>query len=153
MSGVHRDTQGEADKRGHRVIWPEPCELFIDIDSEHALTRFEERFALLTKSVGRKWAHVIRPSATLGHYHVTVTMHRPVTSEVERILLQLILGSDSNRELFSWVRHELDARPVSCFFEPIPTLLDAVFAAVDPPPALRGAEGVAGYDLVPPGYR
>ncbi len=118
MSGVHRDTDAEAAKRGCAVVWPGPRELFVDLDSEDACVDFVRRLCLLERSLGQRWMAVVRPSATAGHYHATVTMHRAVSSEHERICLQAVLGSDANRELFSWARHELDARPVSCFFEP-----------------------------------
>lgn len=133
MSGVHRDTLVEAAKRGRIVVWPAANELFVDLDSEWARERFEERLALLEKSLGQRWITVVRSSATAGHYHATVTMHRDVRSEHERIALQSILGSDANRELFSWVRHEIDARPVSCFFEPVPVMHANVMDAPDGP--------------------
>lgn len=150
MSGVHRDTAAEAAKRDAAIVWPRLDELFIDIDSPAALERFRERFALLEKSLGQPLAFDARPSRTPGHWHVVVMMHRPLKSEIERVCLQSILGSDPNRELFSWVRHELDQRPVSCFFEP-PEFVGPVdqVAAVEVPPLTF--EATAGYGH--PGYR
>lgn len=148
VSGVHRDTYAEAAKRGRAVLWPGPRELFVDLDSEWARERFEERLALLQTSLGQKWAAIVRASATAGHYHATVTMHRDVVSEHERICLQAVLGSDANRELFSWVRHELDARPVSCFFEVVPVHHAPESPPPSPPPLTFIGEETAGYDLV-----
>jgi hypothetical protein len=103
----------KARELGRKMIFPEPNELFVDIDSEVAMRRFTRTVRHL---VGV--SYVVRPSPSLrpGRYHVVVTMPRRVTA-LERIALQAILGSDPTREMLSWLRRARGIVEPTVFFE------------------------------------
>lgn len=92
-----------AEKDGLRVVYPEPKELQIDIDSEKNLGVFYEHLAIL-----RKWLMVekvvMTPSLSgkEGHYHITVSCGRYFNAP-ERICLQALLGSDLKREVLGFI--------------------------------------------------
>lgn len=109
----------EAASRGCVVVYPKPNELFIDIDTEQQRTQFKICFNILLKIAaytGSKCIERPSPSGKSGRYHITVTLPGPV-DELERIMLQAMLGSDPLREILSYARLVAgDPRPV-CFFE------------------------------------
>lgn len=114
LDDEHR--KATCEKRGLRVVLPEANQLQVDIDSFEALGVFAanvERLGDLVESHVR----TVSPSRKSGHYHVTVTLKRPVRDPMERILLQLLLGSDVTRELLSWKRATADMADPTIFFE------------------------------------
>lgn len=94
-------------------------ELLIDIDSEPALTAFHRLIAAFRAHESAVYSWALSPSGEPGHYHVTVTLDRELVDETERILLQVLLGSDPMRELLAWRRLQLgcELRSISVFFE------------------------------------
>ncbi len=92
-----------AEKDGLRVVYPEPKELQIDIDSEKNLGVFYEHLAILRKGLMVEKV-VMTPSLSgkEGHYHVTVSCGRYFNAP-ERICLQALLGSDLKREVLGFI--------------------------------------------------
>lgn len=95
---------------GFQIYKPEPNEVLLDIDSEDAYTTFRERFERISEELieGQGCIQVptfkVFPSRSGGaHCHIIVTL--PVEVEMrERLLLQVLLGSDPIRELLSLFR-------------------------------------------------
>ena len=108
----------KAEKLGLDVVLPDDDELFIDLDTPEANEQFHKRIEDIEQFV--KTIYVIRPSQSgdPGRNHAYVKLQRPVQSQHERMLLQILLGSDPTRELLSWARTTVkqDAHPV-LFFE------------------------------------
>ena len=98
------DFIAKVEAAGGRVVVPESDdELQIDIDGPECLTRFNSVFPMLADKLG---AFVIdRHSSRSGppHEHITLAVNRPL-SELERVALQAIAGSDPRRELFGFLR-------------------------------------------------
>jgi len=114
-----RDVEALAAAKGLRVRYPQPNELFIDIDSAEAYAQFKrlrEVFERGEPIVGTTIA--ASPSEAPGHYHAIVTLRRDVLPR-ERVMLQALLGSDPMRELLSYRRVIAGSDPeaVSVFFE------------------------------------
>lgn len=106
-----------AEQNGLDVILPNPNQLFVDIDSEDALAIFVNRVGEIRKWVDLDYLVNSSPSGRKGHYHIYVTLTRNITSENERILLQLLLGSDPSREVMSWARVVAGNSAPTLFFE------------------------------------
>ncbi len=101
MTDTYADSmQAAADAKGLVVVYPEPNELFIDIDSA-------EDFAVFAKNVlvlGDLVSQFVSAPSPLGkpeRLHITVTLSRPVASSIERIAMQAALGSDRLHETLS----------------------------------------------------
>ena len=114
------EVERAANKRGHRPVYPEPDQLFLDIDSKEAMTahnRLWDIFLRVVPDATRSFA--ASPSKRVGHSHVTVRLGRPVMSVAERVMLQALLGSDSVREILSWERFRsgCEDKVVTVFFE------------------------------------
>jgi hypothetical protein len=103
----------KATSLGLVVVFPEPHELFVDIDSKAAMKRF-------CRAIGRLpgVTYLVRPSPSgrPGRFHIVVTMPGPVGA-MERIALQAMLGSDPTRELLSWMRTLRGITQPTLFFE------------------------------------
>lgn len=113
----------EAESKCSTVRLPKPTELFIDLDSEEDKTWFYLNIGKVREQMGNvdiEW--ISSPSGDPGHAHVIVTLSREV-SEMERILLQAILGSDRKREALSWVRLVNNDPSPTLFYEKKPLLL------------------------------
>jgi hypothetical protein len=114
----------EAKILGLEVVLPKPNQLQIDIDSTEDMDVFNIHFGILLKY---EQAVIVRdePSKSGGEKrHITVDLGRDI-SNVERILLQSVLGSDRKREILSWVQHcKGDAHP-TLFLEKAQQLLTA----------------------------
>ena len=103
---VYNDRPGIAygEAHGFRVVSPLENELFIDIDSEEQMKIFTSR---LTERV-RKEIGVVEWTANpsksgLPKRHITVTLDKGWLP-LERVFLQLYLGSDPTREYLSLFR-------------------------------------------------
>lgn len=100
------------------IRFPQPDELFIDIDTEAAWHRFLITYECLDKFI--KCSCVITASKSgLPKRHVVVKLDKHY-SITERIALQAIMGSDPMRELMSLkrVRDDENYDTIICFFEP-----------------------------------
>ncbi len=93
----------EAEKYGGQVVYPTQYELQLDLDSEEAVEGFRSRLRWLEKIIPVK-QFGIGPSRSPGKFHAVVELEKPVSSDMERILLQACLGSDPIRELLSYRR-------------------------------------------------
>ena len=115
---AHRDAQ--AASKGCVVLVPEPDELFVDLDTEHAVKCFARGLEIIAScNPGLVIASNVRPSPSgiLFRSHGFVRLSRPVKDDVERILLQAMLGSDPIREILSWRRIQLGIDEPTVFFE------------------------------------
>lgn len=110
----------QAEALGCNVVMPEPNQLFIDIDSNEDYRVFIEHHAMLT-SIGGEGGKIVSTKASksgLPRCHIVLEFDREL-SNVERVLLQAVLGSDRKRELLSWIRIRSGATEhPTLFFEP-----------------------------------
>jgi len=94
----------KAEKKGLKVIVPEDNQLQIDIDDENQLAVFEERIKKLkTHNFEIKDVKIQESISGSPHRHIYITLEEHFT-DLERIFLQLFLGSDPVRELLSYER-------------------------------------------------
>jgi len=101
--------------RGLLVSYPGSRQLFIDIDGRDAWATFEFRMKRLLKMFVLQYTYTQSPSGRPYFRHVTVELDEDIT-EMERLFLQLYLGSDAMREILSY--HALKdgvARPTVFF--------------------------------------
>ena len=100
------------------VILPEPNQLFIDIDTEKDYEEYRFNMELIEIHLPYLIDDVEeRPSKSgLPGRHVTLTLERDVT-DLERIGLQAILGSDRKREMLSWLSAGQGHQHPTLFFE------------------------------------
>lgn len=113
------DTGGfiaQCERDGLQVVYPEPYELQIDIDSERQRETFEDVWPMFETKMNAKIIdrHFSRSGAPKEH--ITVCLPFEV-SELMRVALQAILGSDGKRELYGVGRVMTDTWPVSIFVE------------------------------------
>src|ERR1700733_13072486 len=121
MSDRTRTKQGEAEKRGHRIVAPLANQLFIDIDTKEQLEHFIQAVGVVNERPDvepliKRYVDAPSPSGEPFHRHITVTLVRDVEDERERILYQALLGSDPMRELLSYQELRMgDACPTVFF--------------------------------------
>lgn len=102
---------------GEVVLFPAVNELFIDIDSEEAMHLFTVNITKVDEYVGVLDTEVVPSrSGPVERSHITVRLEREVT-DMERILLQAVLGSDLRRELLSYCRITMDDPHPTLFLE------------------------------------
>lgn len=124
MSGGDRNPEAVAFAKGLVVVYPAENELFVDIDSAEDLARFDQGKSVLW-SIISAYRKAPSPSGKEHHFHITVTLVRPVKDAFERIALQAIMGSDRLHEALSWANAERGQRAPTCFFEKPPAQLPA----------------------------
>jgi hypothetical protein len=115
VSDPREEPEAKATRLGLVVRYPAENELFIDIDSQAELERFEALLKIFQEHRAQYEATPTvtpSPSGKPGHFHIVVALSRPVKDQAERIILQALLGSDTKRELIAYL---VDSR--SCFFE------------------------------------
>lgn len=129
LVGTVDQAEEKAAAKGLRCVLPKPSELFIDIDNGAAYDRFLDVFIMLTaKPYGSDLdepfgprMRIVRdtpsPSGLPDRRHIVVDTGRPLASELERVALQAILGSDPKREAASWLHLQQGVTNVSRFFE------------------------------------
>jgi hypothetical protein len=106
-----------AEKKGCVVVFPEPNQLFIDIDDLESLQAFERVFSIVQEYLPCAYVKTPSPSGNHDRWHIVVTLERPVRDDIERIALQAILGSDRKREAHD-MRRALAGHPTPTrFFE------------------------------------
>lgn len=107
--------QEEAKKKGLKVVLPKKNQLFVDIDSIKQMMVFSKRFDMLKSLFNCKVKKKVSRSG-FPHYHIYIDAERMFT-DMERILLQLFLGSDVKHEFLSYKDYTNgEAYPV-LFFE------------------------------------
>jgi hypothetical protein len=102
--------------KGLVVVRPEDNELFIDIDSAADLDAFHKSIGVLGPLV-LSFARKPSPSGEKDHWHIVVTLDRAVTSQFERIMLQVLLGSDRLHEALCWEAATRGVPDACVFFE------------------------------------
>lgn len=94
----------EAEEQGRYVIYSQDNELFLDIDTEEALNDLDDRVEPLIRWGWLEGGKEIRVSKSgRPHRHIRYKLTRPF-SVLDRILLQLYLGSDPVKELLAYKR-------------------------------------------------
>jgi hypothetical protein len=86
------------------VIAATPTKLQIDLDSPKALRSHAYYYHLLEReglTVG--WVSTYYQSRTMNHFHCIITLPKPLQVET-RILLQTLLGSHLQREIYNYIR-------------------------------------------------
>jgi hypothetical protein len=117
MSDLNDDPVEIAKQRGLTVVLPDQFQLFIDLDQKDGTpSELIEGMALLQNyGIGVTVERTTRSSG--GNQHIYLRLGTALT-DTERILLQACLGSDSKRELLSWLRIKLQVkRHPTVFFE------------------------------------
>lgn len=119
LVGTVDQAEEKAAAKGLQCILPHPSMLFIDIDDAESRVRLSK--ALVTLQTTHPEIRIVREgpsqSGAPGRCHVVVDIGRPVVSELERVALQAILGSDPVREALSWMHLQQGTTNVSRFFE------------------------------------
>jgi len=114
--GVPREKlQEEAKKKGLKVVFPKKNQLFIDIDNEESMKIYHKRIDML-KSLFECKAEIRISRSGHPNYHIYIDTDR-IFTDVERILLQLFLGSDVNHEFLSYRDYARGASFPVLFFE------------------------------------
>ncbi len=109
------------------IVAPTERQLFIDIDDESSARVFRAHIVLLNSFRPCSWVEAPSPSGKPWRLHITVNLESPITN-LERLALQAMLGSDRLHELLSMRSHLAGDPPPTVFFEKLET-------ASPPPPA------------------
>lgn len=107
-----------AKRRGVRIVVPTARQLQIDLDSYEAVLVHAGQMSLLRRrsTLTKGWRKTIHRSESRGHFHITITMPKPL-NVFKRIALQALLGSDMKREMMNWMRAERRQRLPILLFE------------------------------------
>jgi hypothetical protein len=105
-----------AKQMGLNVVVPEPNQLFIDIDNTGAYQHYNQMLGVVNSFFDVVDIDDSPSKSGRPHCHITITLGHPI-SNVERVLLQAILGSDPKRELLSYARLLRGIKPATLFFE------------------------------------
>ena len=93
-----------ARQSGWKVVQPLPNQLQLDLDGARALRRYGMQYSILRRQgLTKGWRERVKESKKRGHVHVVITMPSAV-SDLERVALQAVLGSDIKREAFNYCR-------------------------------------------------
>ena len=118
--------ESEAAKANCRVVYPEPNQLQIDLDTEAAFVLHEQRLKeLYLRTIYPAYQLACPPVVTPSksgypHRHITLTFaDNRVFTEWERIAMQQMLGSDPVREQMNALRCACGIEQPSRLFEPI----------------------------------
>jgi hypothetical protein len=117
---IPSDYRGNAEecaaRLGRVIVYPEPNQLFLDIDDVASLQMFVDHMPILGDLI---YSHTVKqsPSKKIGRFHITVQLSRPVRDDFERIMLQTLLGSDRLHEMLSWKAASLGIEKPTMFFE------------------------------------
>lgn len=114
----------EAAQKNLDVVFPQANELFIDIDNEHSFALYSKQIDILKKYVGVKSVRVQPSKSGLPKRHIYVTLKQDIT-ELERVSLQAMMGSDRVRELLGYVQVKNNDPHPTLFLEKKQLLLEA----------------------------
>jgi hypothetical protein len=110
----------QAELNGHVVVLPKDNELLIDIDSDAAEQLFHKQLTKVNEYVGvSTWTATPSKSGEPERKHIIVQLQRSI-AQIERIVLQAVLGSDLRRELLSYCRWTIGDPQPTLFFEKQP---------------------------------
>jgi hypothetical protein len=97
----------QAQIEGLEVVYPKGNELQIDIDNEHSYKLLQNQLLIVNKFVGSYfYKETPSKSGDPDKKHITLAFDDRGFSDLERIGLQAMLGSDRVRELLSLVQAE-----------------------------------------------
>jgi hypothetical protein len=122
VSGSDKDPEVSAREKGLDIVWPGPCELFLDLDDDEAFVLFKKQVEILGQFDKGTWTEA---RSVNGGRHVVVTLDRPLTSETERVMLEAVLGSDRKRSLLGLKQLRRGRERTSCFFKKPPNRFGA----------------------------
>lgn len=130
----------EAEENNLQVVFPGEDELLIDIDSNRALDVYHAMKPLLERYYGVKDEEITVSRSGLPKRHITVKLFRTLGIE-ERILLQVLMGSDRVREFLSLVQaNNADPHP-TLFLEKKPEVPTVVEEKTDAGSTLPSVSG------------
>jgi hypothetical protein len=112
----HESSKRRAKQLKQVIRYPEPNELFIDIDTRDQLATFERNFEVLRRYIPVEECTETPSKRGWPHVHIVVRLKHAVTS-IERIAMQTALGSDPMREILSIARVYTNQQHATCFFE------------------------------------
>ena len=128
MSDHSVSKEAAAEAKGLVIVAPGDRQLFVDIDDWESMGVFSRLVEVLNKFRPCTWRTAASPSRKVGRFHVTVTFtDGPPLTNLERIALQAMLGSDRLHELLSYRSHFAGDPTPTVFFER-PEDLPAVYA-------------------------
>lgn len=105
---------------GCSILFPQKDELFIDIDSNDSFEVFCENFRLLKDARIIVGEPKVWPSKSgLPHRHIIVKVNSLVLARLDKITLQLILGSDRKHEMWSYLASVAGHPNPTLFFEKV----------------------------------
>lgn len=116
----HRANTARTRTEKTEVITPGEDEIQIDLDGPRAVREFNRRVRQF-----RHWLQeldecrmMVLPSRSgkRGHYHVTVRTGRPIHTDLHRVCLASLFGSDPIREIINYVRVTQNRPYPICFF-------------------------------------
>ncbi len=110
-----------AEDKDCTILRPKENELFLDFDTEEQWTGMDEKLADLIKDKDCPHAVTVWASQSgAPHRHVIVTFRNKTFTPGQRVLFQMLLGSDPKREFLDARRlfHGVSAENTTCFFEP-----------------------------------
>jgi hypothetical protein len=106
---------------GLDVVYPEPNQLFIDIDNEHSYRLFENQLAIVNKFIGyaerKETPSKNNTPEQPFKLHITLTFDDVEFTALERLALQAMLGSDRVRELLGYIEMKNDDSTPTLFLE------------------------------------
>ena len=117
--GTHsNNVLDQAKNKNMRVVFPDEYTLQLDIDDAAEFATYQRMLPFFKDFI--PVVEVIdKPSKSGGafHRHISIRLDQKVT-ELERIILQLTLGSDPKREMFAFIRINCGDPHSSIFLEP-----------------------------------
>jgi len=105
-----------AENAGCDIIYPRNNELQIDINSDDEYDRFEAALANMPENFVKSVYETVSISG-LPHRHITVQVSFGGYTDLEKIALQFMLGSDYLRESLSVLKDLYGVDKPTCFFE------------------------------------
>jgi hypothetical protein len=109
------DLYDKATRLGLDVVEPQDDEVFVDLDCSHDQYIMEANLALLReKGLDIRLVNITR--SVNGNRHAYIKTGFCLT-DIQRVALQAILGSDRKREALAFVNIVAGVEPVSVFFE------------------------------------
>lgn len=101
-----------AKEGGFEIIESSPHKLLLDLDSEEAYKQLDERLNLLNKVTRYSFRKTEEWRSKSNNWHVVLEEEMEFTIQ-ERIMFELMLGSDPKRAIFSFTR-SFDHHPNQC---------------------------------------
>lgn len=108
----------EADSKNCVVVLPAPNQLFIDIDDEAGARAYCRNIGKFEQHVAKVVEYTFKPSKSGArwNFHYVLTLADEF-KPLERILFQVLLGSDRTRETLSYIRYLNGDPHPTLFFE------------------------------------